>query len=407
MHDLVFRAVANVIQKHPILSAIAVDEDTPNPYFARLPAIDLFRAVSFVARVGKAMADRDEELDDILQRQHNTKFKADYRSLPFWRLFILQTSEVWTEFTACFIFHHSLGDGASGLVFHKSFLAALNNLDVTLASETPRSIVRSPNIPLLPSLESLHPLPVPETSNKTAATTLEEWTGQNIRLPCKTRFRHISIAATKSKAFLKACKENGTTVTSVLPALIASNLFELVPPSTEALSCVIPVSLRRWLPTDVTTDAMGVWIDAFQVQFPRPTGKQASVIDWQPTQICQNAIETYLSHRGNAINVARFKNILDMASIFTSKLGKARDSAFEVSNLGVFDAPKVDGGWEVSKVVFSRSAFASGSAIAVSIVSGNDRAMILGFTWHEGVVEEKLIEQLVNELEKGFIRRCI
>lgn len=407
VHDLVFGAVTNVIQKHPILSAIPIDEDTPNPYFARLSVIDLVRAVTFVTRVKTNLSGGDEELDALLQWEHNTNFKAGHLGLPFWRLVILQNPEVLTEFTACFIFHHSLGDGASGLVFHKSFLAALNNPEVTSTSEPPRTIVQTPNIPLLPCLESMHPLPIPGSIGKTTATVFEEWKGQNIRLPCETRFRHISIDANKSKAFLKACKDSNSSVTSALPALIASTLFTLVPPSTEALSCVIPVSLRRWLLTETTTNAMGVWIDAFQVQFPRPTSKRASVIDWQQAQICQNAIKAYLSHGGNAINVARFKNIPDMASIFASKIGQARDSAFEVSNLGVFDALKTDGGWDVGKIVFSRSAFASGSAIAVSVVSGSDGALSLGFTWQEGVVEEEVVDRLINELENTFTEGCI
>lgn len=96
-----------------------------------------------------------------------------------------------------------------------------------------------------------------------------------------------------------------------------------------------------------------------------------------------------------------------MASIFASKIGQARDSAFEVSNLGVFDALKTDGGWDVGKIVFSRSAFASGSAIAVSVVSGSDGALSLGFTWQEGVVEEEVVDRLINELENTFTEGCI
>lgn len=407
VHNLVFRALDDVIKTHPVLSAVPIDENTPNPYFARLPTIDLSRTISFVTRLQTSVAGRDEELNTLLQRQHNINFKAEYGQLPFWRLVILQKPEITTEFTACFIFHHSLGDGASGLVFQKSFLAALNSPEIVSTSEPVRTVVESPNTPLLPSLESLHPLPVPDSSSKSTTTILEEWTGGIVRIPCETRFRSISIGAAKSKAFVKACKEHTATVTSALPALIASILFELVPPTTEALSCVIPVSLRRWLPTDITNDAMGVWIDAFQVQFPRLINNHTPVNDWQQAQICQDAIKSYLSHGGNAINVARFKHIPDISSIFTSKIGQARDAAFEVSNLGVFDVPKVDSGWEVSKIVFSRSAFASGSAIAVSVVSGSNGAMSLGFTWQEGVVEEEVVGELIDRIDNVFIGGCI
>jgi hypothetical protein len=128
-------------------------------------------------------------------------------------------------------------------------------------------------------------------------------------------------------------------------------------------------------------------------------------IDWQQAYHCQTAIKAYLSHNGNGINVARFKNIPNIASIFTSKIGQARDSAFEVSNLGVFYAPKVDNGWEASRVMFSRSAFASGSAIAVSVVSGGDGAMSLGFTWQEGIVEEEFVERAINGLKNVLMNK--
>jgi hypothetical protein len=60
----------------------------------------------------------DTELDSILESGHNKRFPTD---LPFWRLIILSSAEVKNEFVAPFIFHHALGDGSSGIVFHKDF----------------------------------------------------------------------------------------------------------------------------------------------------------------------------------------------------------------------------------------------------------------------------------------------
>lgn len=129
-------------------------------------------------------------------------------------------------------------------------------------------------------------------------------------------------------------------------------------------------------------------------------------MDWHQADHCQNAIKTYLSHNGAAINVARFKNIPDISSIFRSKIGQARDSAFEVSNLGVYKPDTAGEGWNVSKVIFSRSAFASGSAIAVSVVSGGDGTMGLGFTWQEGVVKEEVAERVIDEMKKALMSEC-
>ena len=153
-----------MINRHPILSAIPIDEDSAHPYFARLPSINLEEAVTFLIRrdplQGKNEA--DIELDALLQNQHNLSFKARYGEMPFWRLIILMNPRPMTgsgvEFTASFMFHHALGDGGSGMIFHKHFLSAL------LSNSPPLTIttIPSPNSQSHPTSSSctqpLYPL---------------------------------------------------------------------------------------------------------------------------------------------------------------------------------------------------------------------------------------------------------
>jgi hypothetical protein len=47
-------------------------------------------------------------------------------------------------------------------------------------------------------------------------------------------------------------------------------------------------------------------------------------------------------------------------------------------------------------VLFSRSAFVSGSAIAVGVVSGPDGCLSLGFSWQIGVVSDELVDKLIQ-----------
>ena len=148
----VFAALAAVIQKHPILSAIPVSEDSASPYFARLPSINLEEAVTFITRF-TTPSGRDVELDGILEDQHNTNFKSNYGLLPFWRLVIITLPGVENALTASFIFHHSLGDGTSGLIFQKdlhSFLSAsLPSLQthIIIPPKSPRFPAALPIIP--------------------------------------------------------------------------------------------------------------------------------------------------------------------------------------------------------------------------------------------------------------------
>lgn len=50
----------------------------------------------------------------------------------------------------------------------------------------------------------------------------------------------------------------------------------------------------------------------------------------------------------------------------------------------------------MGKVVFSRSAFVSGSAIAVGVVSGANGGLSLGFSWQDGIVESGMIEKFIS-----------
>lgn len=88
-----------------------------------------------------------------------------------------------------------------------------------------------------------------------------------------------------------------------------------------------------------------------------------------------------------------------MRAFFESRLGEERGTSFDVSNLGVM---KIEGQdiqeWKVGKVVFSRSAFVSGSAIAAGVVTGADGCLTIGFCWQEGVVEIAIVETLVEKL---------
>jgi hypothetical protein len=79
----ILSALATVIERHPILSTIVVNEDSNALYFARLPRINLEDTVAFMVRqMPMSMTEygSDAELDSILEVQHNASFKESYDS---------------------------------------------------------------------------------------------------------------------------------------------------------------------------------------------------------------------------------------------------------------------------------------------------------------------------------------
>src|SRR5690242_9308150 len=198
-----------VIGKHSILSAIPVNEDSPNPHWARLPSIDLSRCVSFIDRKqSRDELGQDDELDKILETAHNTSFKADLGELPFWRLIIVKDTQEVREFTACFIYYHGIGDGAAGLVFHRSFRDALDIVQAKIKDFIDVSTVVevSPDIQLLPTLEEAHPLPLNPSPKAYKRDGVREWVGNSIQVPSTTLYRSLYLSKHSTTKFLQRCK---------------------------------------------------------------------------------------------------------------------------------------------------------------------------------------------------------
>jgi hypothetical protein len=387
LKQTIFAALAAVIERHPILSVIPVNEDSASPYFARLPSINLEEAVPFITRL-TLPSDRDVELDAILEKEHNTNFKAYYGSLPFWRLVIITLPEDENAFIASFIFHHALGDGASGLVFQKDFYSFLSAPLPPLQT----NIIIPPTADLLPNLEQLHPLPLP-SPNPTQGHE-ELWTGAKISLPVTTRFRSLTLSQETTAGLIAACRAHGTTLTSTLPVIIASALSKHIHEQFNEVECTIPVSLRRFLQVPVDKE-MGVWIDAFSTYFAR---QDVLEFNWEEARRSKEDITSYL--KAGEVNVGKFKAIPDVRALFSSRLGQERGSTFDVSNLG--SARTERGEWKMGRVVFSRSAFASGSSFSTGVITGGDGCAVLGFVWQEGVVREEVMEGVVEGVRRGI-----
>jgi hypothetical protein len=391
LRESIFSALSVVIQRHSILSAIPVDEDSTTPYFARLREINLEDAVTFFTR--QKPFNRygpDPELDSLLEKQHNINFKTSYGTLPFWRLLVLTNPKLEKEFVASFIYHHALGDGASGIAFQKHFHSTLAAAPAPLKSK----IIYPPKTPLLPNLELLHPLPTPPPSPPSSTpTTL--WTAGPIHLPLQSLFQSLVLPADLTQRLLHACRVHNTTITPTLAVLVARALAQLLPPGFTHMHCTLPVSIRHWLPQDVVTeDAMGVWIDALSIPYARADLLEG--FPWEEARRGRDVVRRYLESGGQRINVARIKQRRDMRGTFLAMVGRERDSSFEISNLGVLRGGEGEGRWKTGRWRFSRSAFVAGGAFSIGVITGTDGCLCLGFSWQEGVIDRALIGDVVE-----------
>ncbi|KAG5751713.1 hypothetical protein H9Q69_003541 [Fusarium xylarioides] len=419
LEETVYGALSQVLTQHPVLFAIPVIPEKDEPYWGRLDSIDLEKVVSFVDRSQPWLTgdQTDEELDSLLERQHNTNFKAGYGTLPVWRLVILKDYDLSQGVTASFIAHHSMTDGTGLQIFHDSFQKALCGITSSSNEQTFDRVVFSNDGPIAPSLEELHPLLIPTSPPASDAAQLNEWRGAPIALPCNTRYKSLSLPSNIMERFVQDCKKHRVAPTAALPSLVARLLYDNLPSTVEALTCNLPVSLRSDLPPKLVEGVMGNFINAFKVQLVRSDLDQVSgdcsigaTGIWNHAKKIQQATRKYFANASPSgelyANVAALRLIPDIGAALAGSIGHPRGESFEVSNLGTFSQAKsVKGGakllWHRGKVLLSRCAYAGGAPLVVCVLN-NDEYVGFGFTWQDGSIEESIVEAVIDGIKTYF-----
>ncbi|PNP81102.1 hypothetical protein FNYG_05569 [Fusarium nygamai] len=425
LEEAVYGALSQVLTQHPVLFAIPVISEKEEPYWGRLASIDLKKVVSFADRSQPCLAgdQTDNELDSLLERQHNTNFKTGCGTLPVWRLVILRDHDLSKGFTASFIAHHSMTDGTGLQIFHDSFQKAICDIASSSAEQTVNRVVFSNDGPIAPSLEELHPLPIPASPASPPAwnaVQLKEWRGAPIALPCNTRYKSLSLPSNSMERFVQDCKTHRVAPTAALPSLVARLLYDNLPSTAEALTCNLPVSLRSDLPPKLVDGVMGNYIDAFKVQLVRSDLDQATDDSstgvfgiWNHAKKIQQATRNYFANASPSeepyANVAALKLIPDIGAALSGSIGHPRGESFEVSNLGTFsEAKNPKGGakpiWHRGKVLLSRCAYAGGAPLVLCVLN-NEEFVGFGFTWQDGSIEESIVQAVIDGIKTYFNTR--
>lgn len=238
---------------------------------AVLHDIDVESCVQFV----------DDEADggitsELLQDAHN-EWSFTQHDQPLFKLIVVGMN------TVVFVYHHLLGDGASGSIFHRHFIAALNT-DYAKQSESPSSWVITWD-------EAAAPMPPTLTDLSTRARKLgKPWAGSmfemlktvayllghgllfgkqyffselqeptNIAAPSPTGVADASqrsvtqiavghIPAATMKSILAACRQNAATFTGLMHILLIITLANDVYPAAKYGSGRTTFDFRTRLP---------------------------------------------------------------------------------------------------------------------------------------------------------------
>jgi Alcohol acetyltransferase len=430
LQSFVYRAVKDVVADHPALGASIADDDKPRPYYVQLPTIDLSKAVTFISSntiTDPSDPEGAKALDLLLEEQHNNNFENRAPQDALWRLFIVHEpaeSSRFSRFVACFVYHHAICDGTSGLAFHRHLRRKLSQSPANNADQKADVIVTTSSKTFLPALEELHPLPLstrfllkaickeyiagnkPKRRIWTAAPTTSD--------PSKrtSRYRSVQFSQETTSQLLAACRKQFTSLTAAVQTIFAASLFAHLPSGHfSALYCDGALSFRRWLPVDlVDKDSIGTWVSryAFEHRFvPRDNSSQSDAIklfSWEEARKVKATIQKEIDNQGKDSVVGLLKYAGDLNKFSTKNIGKPRTESFEFSNIGTFGHDKHEDGeessWKVGRVVFSQSADVTGAAIEVSVVTGYDGSLNVGFSWLDGIVEGSMMEGVIGTFKR-------
>ncbi|TVY75561.1 putative alcohol acetyltransferase FCK4 [Lachnellula suecica] len=419
-------ALAKVILEHPALCCGIVNEDKNDPAFVRLDTIDVSKRIEYRKLNVSTAEEHDRALAEILEQRHSELW-PDTDTLPPWKMIIVESessSSGGTIFDAIFAFHHAIGDGLSGLVFHRSLLEALNGPgsdELTTKIKIPEAIDLPPAMEksidfkiswffLLTQLwNELRPRWLfPDASPPWTASPCSASNIQNY----KSRVKVMAIPAELVPKVLAACREQKATITGLLHGIIVTSLASHVP---EALCFAsgTPFSLRH-LTGLSPTNAMGCQVSGHTSKYTpetisrirsSTTPEQVTSEIWSIARDFRTSMAAELAGLPNDNQIGLLPYVSSLHNMFESKMGKPRGETYELSNVGSLQNENPEGRWKIERYFFSQSGMGTGAPVSFNVASVGGGPLGITVTWLEGDIEERLVDELARDVEYGL--KCI
>ncbi|KAJ7017701.1 hypothetical protein C8F04DRAFT_1154882 [Mycena alexandri] len=357
-----FPALRKVVATHRALSVKLQGENSRQSAFINLETIDLSLLAQF--------SDHDD-LETAIKGQLLRRFDTD-SELPLWRV------EVLRDGTVVLAYHHVIGDGLSGVAFHQSLLAALQDV---IAGDDSSLVTVPQSLSLLPPMEAvtnLRPSILKVIKEVLALFLPTSWTAEM-----------ASFAAT--------CRSHGATLTSAFYVLAVATISRLVPPNTpqyKTLSAFVAVSMRT-----ATAAPADVMCDYVAAHHTYPAVHPA--FQWPAAALYAAELQRqkYAAREEVGMLYLLFGNV---APFFRGMLGKKRGGTFEISNAGRVPAGKHVGPWRIERMVFAQSDLVVGAALKINVIGDPTGAVNIALTWGKDAIDEALVESFAAQFQDGL-----
>ncbi|GKT40366.1 putative alcohol acetyltransferase FCK4 [Colletotrichum spaethianum] len=410
--------------EQPFMRVGIADEDKQAPCYVHVPRIDLSEQVQWF---GPSHPDAvDAALCKYLSFQHDQLWlHLDQR--PPWKIAVIPIETIQgspTEIEVVYSFHHAVGDGTSGSIFHKRLLDALSNPVVISGLEADQ--LNFPEPPVLPRpqdqlihgriswsyfLWELWGAFGPSWLKTKPEVT--PWKARTIDLsmPYQTSVRILRVPAVTATELLAASRAHSMTLTPLFHALVAASLSRHLPASeAPAFESSSAISLRRFVPAATGLDVdnqMSVLVtstdhpisEALTANIRGSRGPNFEKAVWDVAASVKRDLQDRLATLPHDDITAMLKYVSNFHEFFTTKNGCERGNSWEVSNLGAISGGTIEGNWKLTRAVFSQSAMPVGAGFGVNVAGIAGGEVTVTLTWDESVIDSALMETLATDLE--------
>jgi hypothetical protein len=423
-------ALCEVTLKHAPMCVSIRGEKSQSPIFVRLPSVDVPAHVSYVNGRDK---DDLRVIEEVLEGEHNRPFSGlDDGTGSVWKVIVFEHSQHgWVS--VAWIVHHAISDGIGVKVFHAAFGEALN-FPTTPAGEWERArwIVRPPHdlkmpdpyeraVDISPSYRSartlllaLYKLCTPPFMHPKADNRI--FTGpafpEESLLPTfRSKHRVAILPSQVAESLRLKCRENGTTVSAYLHALMARVIKDIYPGYNGGYAADSPISGRRFVPgaedqiVDYVSDCSLV------IKFERPSvpssdqsREEREAEDWANSRKCGKALQSAAKRSRDATS-GYLAFLGDYFSYLRSRLGRPRAAVLQVNSIGLLKKPK-KGDWEMNRLVHTVSAGGLNCAFTLSAgtVDGGDMGISVAWgEWEGGKTSRELGDRVMHGLVGGLM----
>jgi hypothetical protein len=322
--------------------------------------------------------------------------------LPLWNLTVLSDN------TAIFFWHHCIGDGISGLAFHRALVAALN-ADNTIYKSMEVVDIRSKN-PLIPAVES-HISVRPSVSQFSHALFdlfspaswrrgASAWSGNPVKeSTLRTEVRLLEFSPEENAKFLTCCRAHNATLTPALHTLAVSALSHVLLDQTDHtrfknISTTIPMSLRPI--TRTSPDVLCDHISHYHF-YPAIT----STFSWMAASALTATLRSFREKAAGEMGLLMFL-FGQYEAFFKGKIGKKREAGLQVSSIGKFDSAVGTDKWQIDRMIFAQCDVVVGAAIKLNVCGNPLGGLAIAVTWGSDSVENTFVEAFIFKFRQMF-----